>query len=296
MERKSFIITALFFLLLFTGCNQVESNNNKVDSNENCTITNDQFFRLIGAEDSVVTKILPNCFKIDKRGDFREFTYYIHIYNSGHTEYYDQFAVTTDNNNRSVYFITSNLKIYELYKAGLLRSGFVSDTIEYGAQVYLKKGFKLTLMEAEPNGQKRYSIYLAKTNSISDSNERDKTSWLPTAEQILGLVGKNREYADSILLPYFSKSDSQYLRQYDYQNEHHMDQILIYPSGNEVVFGSTVDKRAWIYKKNLIDHGFKVSGQVYIYKNYTMKQSSNMTSMGSYDKMIYWVTITVSPN
>jgi hypothetical protein len=298
MKKKTFTITSLLLLILFSGCNQQESNNPGLDYNNTCTITVEQFFQLTGAEDSVVRKILPSCFKIDRRGDFREFTYYIKIYILNNTEYYDQFSITTNYNNRSVYFTTSNPKIYEKYKAGLMNSGFVmSDTSEYGEPVYLKEGFKLILRETEPNGQKRYTIYLSKINNIKQHIENEKTSWLPTATQILSLLDKNIEYADKILLPYFSKSDSQYLRQYDYQNEHHMDQILIYPSSNEVVFGSTVDEKAWIYKKRLIDFGFKQLGANYQYKNYIMKESSNMTtSMGSYNKPIYLKTVSIKPN
>lgn len=178
-----------------------------------------------------------------------------------------------------------------------MNSDFSIDTTEYGEQVFLKDGFKLIIRETEPNGQKRYTIYLSKTNMTQHAAEKDEISWLPTAEQILSLVGKNRAYADKILLPYFSKSDSQYIRQYDYQNEHHMDQIQIYPSGNEVVFGSTVDAKAWSYKKRLIDYGFKQADTYYQYKNYIMKESSNMTtSMGSYNKLIYWKTVSINPN
>jgi hypothetical protein len=161
MKKKTFTITSLLLLILFSGCNQQESNNPGLDYNNTCTITVEQFFQLTGAEDSVVRKILPSCFKIDRRGDFREFTYYIKIYILNNTEYYDQFSITTNYNNRSVYFTTSNPKIYEKYKAGLMNSGFVmSDTSEYGEPVYLKEGFKLILRETEPNGQKRYTIYL----------------------------------------------------------------------------------------------------------------------------------------
>jgi hypothetical protein len=64
-----------------------------------------------------------------------------------------------------------------------------------------------------------------------------------------------------------------------------------------VVFGSTVDEKAWIYKKRLIDFGFKQLGANYQYKNYIMKESSNMTtSMGSYNKPIYLKTVSIKPN
>lgn len=294
MEKKIFITASLFLLILSEGCKHLESNSNEQDTN--CLVTINQFFQLTGAENSDVTKILPSCFKIDNRGDFREFTYYITIYNLDNTEYYDQFSVTTDDNNRSVYYTTSNDKNYENYKTGLINSGFKSDRIEYGQEVYLKDGFKLFLGESEPNGQKRYTIYLSKTNNASHNIEDSETSWLPTAEQIMSLIGKNRDYADKILIPYFSKSDSIYLRQYDYQNEHHMDQILLYPSSNEVVFGSTLGEKAWIYKKQLIDYGFKKVDSYYQYKNYNMKESSNITtSMGSYNKLIYWKTVSINP-
>jgi hypothetical protein len=298
MKKKTFIMALLSLLILFVGCDEVGPNSNVQYLNNNCTITTDEFFQLTGAEDSVVKKILPHCFKVDRRGDFREFTYYIAIYDSSNTEYYDQFSITPSYNNRSVYYTTSNQKNYESYKTGLMNSGFTGDkTYEYGAEIFLKDGFKLKLSESEPNGQKRYTIYLAKTNKTKHHFETEATTWLPAAEEILSLVGKNRTYADKMLLPYFIKSDSQYLRQFDYENEHHMDQILIYPSSNEVVFGSTIDEKAWIYKKHLIDYGFKQVGTYYQYKNYIMKESSNMTtSMGSYNKLIYWKIVSINPN
>lgn len=124
MEKKSFIGTSLFLLILFASCKQAESNSNGQVSNNNCTINTKQFFELTGAEDSVVMKILPHCFKIDNRGDFREFTYYISIYDSSKTEYYDQFSITTDHNNRSVYYTTSNQKNYDSYKKWTDEFGF----------------------------------------------------------------------------------------------------------------------------------------------------------------------------
>jgi hypothetical protein len=289
MKKETFLFAALFPLIFFWGCNQKEPNS--------CTVTTEQFIQLIGAEDSVVRKILPDCFKVDRRGDFREFTYYINLYNIDKADYYNQFSVSTSRNNKSVYFTTSNPGIYESYKTELLNSGFVNDSIEYGERVYLKKGYKLKLSEFETNGQNRYSIYVAKINDVYESHIIEDPSWLPTVKQVLSLAENKRVEVDSILLPYFSRMDSQYIRQYDYQNEHHMDQILVYRSSKEINFGTTVGERAWIYKKKLIDYGFKQNGEYYRYKDYIMRESSNIsTSMGSYNKMIYWITVGLSPD